>query len=57
MSLLSASKISSFFEASLSFFRSELPWLLLGIDIHGIGVSGGNVPGGGRGVECDQGSG
>ena len=44
--LLSASKTSSFFEASLPFFRSKLPWFLLGIDVHGIGVSGGSIPGG-----------
>ena len=57
MSLLSALKTTSFFEAFLPFFRGKLPWLLLGVDVHGIGVFGGGIPGGGGGVECDGGSG
>ena len=57
VSFLSALKALSFFKASLSFFRSELPRLFLGIDVHGIGVFGGSVPGRGGGVECDRSSG
>ena len=57
MSLLSASKTMSFFEPFLPFFRGKLPWLLLGVDVHGIGVFGGGLPGGGRGEECNGGSG
>ena len=55
MSLLSALKTTSFFEASFPFFRSELPWLFLGVDIHGIGISGRSVSGRGGGVECNRG--
>ena len=54
---LSASETMSFFEASLPLFRSKLPWLLLGVDVHGIGVFGGSIPSGGGGMECDRGSG
>ena len=57
VSFLSALKTSSFFEASLPFFRSKLPWLFLGVDVHGIWVFGGSISGGGGGVECDGGSG
>ena len=57
MTLLSASETTSFFEAPFPFFRSKLPWFLLGVNIHGIGVFGGSIPSGGGGVECDRGSG
>ena len=56
VALQSALETMSFFTASLSLFRSKLSWFLLGVDVHGIGVSRGNVPGGGRGVECNGGS-
>ena len=48
---------TTFFEAPLPFFRSKLPWLLLGVDVQGIGVFGGSIPSGGGGVECNGGSG
>ena len=57
MALLSAVETTSFFKASLSLFWSKLSWFLLDVDIHGVGVSRGDVPDGGRGVECDGGSG
>ena len=57
MALLSALETMSFFEASFPFFWSKLPWLLLGVYIHSIGVFGGGIPGGGGGVECNGGSG
>ena len=57
MPLLLASETMSFFEAPFPFLRSKLPWLLLGVDVHGVGVSGGGIPGGGGAVECDRGSG
>ena len=57
VSFLSASKTSSFLEVFHPFFRSELLSSFIGVNIHGIGVSGGSVPGGGGGVECNQGSG
>ena len=47
--LLSASETTSLFETPFPFIRCKLLWLLLGVDIHGIGVSGGSIPGGGRG--------
>ena len=55
--LLLALETTSFFEAPFPFFRCKLPWLLLGVDIHGIWVFGGSIPGGGGGVECNWGSG
>ena len=54
---LLALETTSFFEAPLPFFRSKLPWLFLGVDVHGIWVFGGSISGGGGGVECDGGSG
>ena len=57
VSFLSALETTSFFEASFPFIRCKLLGLLLGVDVHGIGVSGGSIPGGGGGVECDRGSG
>ena len=57
MPFLSALKTLSFFETPLSLFGGKLPRLFLGVDVHGIGVPGGSVPSGGRGVECNRGSG
>ena len=57
MAFLSALETLSFFEASLSFFRSELPWFFLCINFHGVGVFVRSTPSRGRGVECDGGSG
>ena len=57
MPLLLASETMSFFEAPFPFLRSKLPWLFFGVDVHGVEVSGGGIPDGGGGVECDRGSG
>ena len=53
MSFLSATETASFFETFILFLRGKLPWSFIGVDIHGIGVPGGSVPGGDGGMESD----
>ena len=57
VALLSAAETAPFFETFFLFLWGELSGFLFGIYIHGIGILGGSVPGGGGGVECDWGSG
>ena len=57
MAFLLASEATSSFEAFLSSLRSKLSWFFLGVNVHCVGVPGGSIPGGGRGMEGDRGSG
>ena len=57
MSFLSATETTSFFEAFVSFLRSEFLWSFIDVDVHGIGVPGGSVLCGGGSVEGDRSSG
>ena len=57
VAFLSAAKTVSFFKTSFSFLWSELLGFLFGVYTHGIGISGGSVPGGGGVVECNWGPG
>ena len=57
MAFLSTAEAASFFETFVLFFRGKLLWSFIGVDIHGIGVSGGDVSSGGGGVESDRSSG
>ena len=53
MSFLSTAKTASFLETFISFLRGELLGSFIGVDVHGIGVPGGSVPGGDGGMESD----
>ena len=57
MSFLSAVETTSFFEAFVSFLRSEFLWSFIDVDVHGVGVPGGSVLRGGGSVEGDGSSG
>ena len=57
VALLSAAETASFFETLILFFRGKLLGSFIGVDVHGIGIPGGSVPSGGRGVESDGSSG
>ena len=57
MAFLSAAETASFFETLISFLWGKLLWFFIDIDVHGIGIQGGSVPDGGRGVEGDWGPG
>ena len=53
MASLSATETASFFEAFIPFFRSQFLWSFIDVDVHGIGVPGGSVSGGGGVMEGD----
>ena len=57
VTFLLASETASFFEAFLSFLCSKLPWLLFGINVHFIGISGGSTSGRGGVMGGDGGAG
>ena len=57
VAFLSAAETLSFFETFIPFLQGKFLWLLIGVDIHGIGVPGGSVPSGGGGVESNGSSG
>ena len=52
MAFLPAAETTSFLETLIPFFRGKLLWSFIDIDVHGIGVPRGSVPGGGS-VEGD----
>ena len=53
MSFLSAAETASFLETFIPFLRGQFLRSFIDVDIHGIGVSGGNISGGGRAMEGD----
>ena len=57
MTFLPAAETTSFFETFVSFFRGELLWFLIGVDVHGVGVPGGRVLSGGGVMEGNWSSG
>ena len=57
VAFLSTAETASFSKTFLLFFQGKLSWFLLGVYVHSIWVLGGSIPGRGRGVECNWGSG
>ena len=57
VAFLSAAETMPFFETSFLLFWCELAGSVLRVDIHGIGILGGGVSTGDRGVESNGGSG